>query len=210
MNAFLRIPSNIIEQFICHPSSSCGRCGRFCSSNCNGFISFFGLIRTDSYSYINIFGTPYCDAGRECEKLCENSHHFIGFQSAMRNFRIVAGILLVAVSLLLSYLIFSHRVQHINLWFAIDFFVVIIGSMSFFASIHPSIAEGIQTSFLVESYLSSGYDYMQKCIPVLIPLSSPSAASCRLFRSEAETADPVDPYIMSSIPYIIIRRSSWS
>lgn len=39
--------------------------------------------------------------------------------------------------------------------------------MSFFASIHPSVAEGIQTSFLVESYLSSGNDYMQKCIPVI-------------------------------------------
>ena len=167
-NAFLRIPSNIVEQFVCHPDSYCGRCGQFCVNNCNWCISFFELIRTDSYSYINIFGTPYCDSGRECEKLCENSHHFVGFQSAMRNFRMVAGVVLIALSLILSYLILAVRVQSLNIWFAIDLFVIIIGTMSFFASIHPSVAEGIQTSFLVEAYLSSGYDYMQKCIPVRV------------------------------------------
>jgi hypothetical protein len=70
VNAFLRIPSNIVEQLICHQSSYCGKCGQSCSNNCNWCISFFELIRTDSYSYINVFGTTYCDAGRECEKLC--------------------------------------------------------------------------------------------------------------------------------------------
>lgn len=66
MNAFFRIPSNIVEQLICHPSSYCNKCGQFCTNNCNWCISFFELIRTDSYSYINVFGTDYCDAGREC------------------------------------------------------------------------------------------------------------------------------------------------
>jgi len=186
-NAFLRIPANIIELFICHSDSYCARCGQFCANNCNWCISFFELIRTDSYSYINIFGTPYCDAGRECGKICENSHHFIGFQSAMRNFRIVAGVVLVALSLLLGYLILAVRVQTVNLWFAIDLFVIIIGSMSFFASIHASVAEGIQTSFLVEAFLSSGYDYMQKCIPVNMGLFSLSGRSCRRWRRRGRT-----------------------
>jgi hypothetical protein len=140
MNAFFRIPSNIIEQLICHPNSFCGGCGRFCANNCYGCKSLLGLIRTDSYSYINIFGTAYYDSSKECEKLCENSQHFIGFQSAMRNFRIVAGILLLTISLILSFLIMGRRVESINLWFAIDLLVVILGSVSFFASIHPSVA----------------------------------------------------------------------
>lgn len=168
-NAFLRIPSNVLEQCICHPDGCCARCGQSCSNNCNWCLSLLALIRTDSYSYINIFGVPYCDSSRECEKLCENSQHFVGMQSAMRNFRIVAGVVLVGLGVALGYLILAVRVQTLNIWFAIDLFVVVIGSMSFFASIHPSTAEGIQTSFLVEAYLSTGYDYMQKCIPVLIP-----------------------------------------
>lgn len=98
----------------------------------------------------------------------------------MRNFRMVAGVVLIALSLVLGYLILKVRVQVINIWFAIDLIVLIIGSMSFFASIHPSIAEGIQTSFLIESYLSSGYDYMQKCIPVWFMLFSHLGRSCRL------------------------------
>ena len=100
----------------------------------------------------------------------------------MRNFRIVAGVVLVGLSLLLGYLILAVRVQTINIWFAIDFFVVIIGSMSFFASVHASVAEGIQTSFLVEAFLSSGYDYMQKCIPVTMRLLSLSGRNCRRWR----------------------------
>lgn len=80
----------------------------------------------------------------------------------------VAGILLVAISMIMGFLILDFRVKNINLWFLIDLLAVVVGTMSFFVSIHPSAGEGIQTSFIVEEYLSSGIDYMQRCIPVSI------------------------------------------
>jgi len=166
MNAFIRIPTAIIEQIICHPTSCCSKCGYFCNNSCNWCTSFFGLVRTDTYSYINIFGTPYCDASRECEKICAGAHHFSGFQSPMRNYRSVATIFLIALSFILSYLILRVRVETTSIWFIFTLIVTAYIVISFFVSIHACVSEGIQTSFLVEHHLSSGYDYMQNCLPV--------------------------------------------
>lgn len=112
MNAFLRLPSNLVELFVCHPTGCCGKCGNCCYNNCSWCSSFFGLVRTDAYAYINLFGNPYCDSARECEKLCSNSHHFQGFQSPSRNYRIAAGVLLVALGIILSYLILRYPSHH--------------------------------------------------------------------------------------------------
>ncbi len=192
MNAFLGLPSAIIELLICHPGGHCGRCGYCCKNTFYGMFSLIGLIRTDSYSYINIFGIPYCDAGIECEKLCNQSQHFLGFQSAMRNFRLVACVVLLTSGILLSFLILEFRVSSPNIWFAIDLGILVLGVGSFFASIHPNIAEGIQTSFLVESYLASGYEYMQKCIPVHINLYSLFEKSYKLFQKKIKVK-PIHP-----------------
>jgi hypothetical protein len=117
----------------------------------------------------------------------------------MRNFRIVAGIALFSVCFILSYLILSYRVQNINFWFAFDLIVLIIGTMSFFASIHPSVAEGIQTSFLVESYLSSGYDYMQKCIPVICSLFSRLGENFKPYLKKGKMAISADSISLLSL-----------
>jgi hypothetical protein len=172
LNAFLRIPTSLLELFICHPTACCGKCGNCCYGACNCCTSAIGLVRTDSYSYINLFGTTLCDSSRECEKLCIGSGHFQGFQSPMRNFRILAGITIVALALFFVYPILNYRVTNIGFWFLVDLIVFITAVMSFFASIHPSAGEGIQTSFLVENHLSGGYDYMQYCIPVIYYLFS--------------------------------------
>lgn len=140
MNAFLGLLSTIIEIMICHPGGNCSRCGYSCKNTFYGIFSLIGLIRTDSYSYINIFGIPYCDAGVECEKLCNQSHYYLGFQSAMRNFRAVACIVLLIFGILLSFLILGFRVSSPNIWFAIDLGVLVLGVGSFFASIHPNVA----------------------------------------------------------------------
>lgn len=104
----------------------------------------------------------------------------------MRNFRAVACTVLLTFGILLSFLILGFRVSSPNIWFAIDLGILILGVGSFFASIHPNIAEGIQTSFLVESFLSSGYEYMQKCIPVNINLPSLFEKSSKLFQKRTK------------------------
>lgn len=121
----------------------------------------------------------------------------------MRNFRMAAGVVLTSVALILGYLILRVRVEKIGIWMAIDLIVLIIGTMSFFASIHPSTAEGIQTSFLVECYLSSGYDYMQKCIPVSYYLFSHFAENYKPWRRRVKTDTGTDPHILN---YLLLRK----
>jgi len=108
MNAFMRILSNLVEIFILHPLSWCAAAGRFPESGCNWCVSFFGLIRTDSYAYINIFGNSYFDSSKKCQNMCLESHYFEGYQSPMRNFRISAGVLLVTSTVIFSYPILKY------------------------------------------------------------------------------------------------------
>lgn len=63
------VPTLIAELFICHPTACCSKLGATCYRSCNCFTCFFDLVRTDSYSYINIAGIPFCNAGRECKNL---------------------------------------------------------------------------------------------------------------------------------------------
>ena len=79
LNAFFKI-FDIFSDFFnvifsitqCDPRGDMGKCQttyeKICCCN-----YIFELIRTDSYSYINLTGIPYCNAARQCEALCRHS-----------------------------------------------------------------------------------------------------------------------------------------
>jgi hypothetical protein len=64
LNAFFEIPTLIVELLVCHPQTCCAKCGTFCLNSCNCCTSFFNLVRTDAYSYINLAGIPFCNSAR--------------------------------------------------------------------------------------------------------------------------------------------------
>lgn len=63
LNAFLNIPTLISDLFRCDRRGALGKCNpcytKFCICD-----YLFELVRTDSYSFINLTGVPYCDASR--------------------------------------------------------------------------------------------------------------------------------------------------
>ena len=105
MNSVIIMPAMLLQLFVCHPTGCCGSCGNSCYNSCNWLSSFLGLVRTDVYSYINLFGNPYCDSARECEKLCNNSYLFQGYQSPIRDYRNAADVFLITLGIILFYLI---------------------------------------------------------------------------------------------------------
>ena len=129
----------------------------------------------------------------------------------MRNFRQIAFITVTIFSVILAFAILNYRVPKYGLWFVIVLFVFILAITSFFASIHPSAAEGIQTSFIVENHLSGGYDYMQHCIPVTIALFSPSEESFILCHELSESmGNAVDDLICLIYKAYLIILSSFT
>lgn len=89
-----------------------------------------------------------------------------------------------------------YRVNNIEIWLCIDLIVALIAGMSLFASLHASAAEGIQTSFLVENYLSSGYDYMKYCIPVRFKLYSLLGDNYKASQEDNTEMASVDQFII--------------
>ena len=84
----------------------------------------------------------------------------------------------------------------------IDLIFITVATRSLFASFHAAAAEGIQISFLVENYLSNGYDYMQHCIPVKLTPFSHTAKNYRPFHvlSTGTAYADIDPrYSISSL-----------
>jgi len=166
LNAFFEIPTLLVELLTCHPTTCCGKLGTICYNDCSCLGSFFRLVRTDAYSYINLSGIPFCTAARECSKLCTSSNLFVGNYSPLKHQRFVAHVLLVAISVVIGYLIASVRLQHVSRWGVITLIVVVYMVVTWFIGIFTDSAEGIETSFLAEHYASTDYQYMERAYPV--------------------------------------------
>jgi hypothetical protein len=72
LNAFFEVPTLLVELVTCHRNTGFENAAPFCEDKCPWHY-FFGLVRTDAYSYINLSGLDFCNAGRNCYTLCGNS-----------------------------------------------------------------------------------------------------------------------------------------
>ena len=65
MNGFFELPILFVELFTCHSTTCCAnKLGKTCDKCCCACL--FSYVRTDAYSYINLAGVPFCNAGTEC------------------------------------------------------------------------------------------------------------------------------------------------
>ena len=165
LNAFFEIPTLLIELLVCHPQTCCSKLGTVCYNSCSCCTCFFDLVRTDAYSYMNFSGIPFCDAARQCKKLCDRSHQFIGTHSAMKHYRFVAHVAVVTLALIASYFVLRWRVHDFTLWHFGFLVFYIYALVTWFIDIHADSAEGLQTSFLAEHELEDNYNYMQRILP---------------------------------------------
>ena len=122
---------------------------KFCC--CNYLLE---LIRSDSYSYINLTGIPYCNAARQCEalgrysKICNNPHFSI------KIYRNASHIFAIGLAALLSYVILDSRTNQYgnydHFWIAAAVVFVTYSMGTYFVDIHSCGAEGILVSYLTE------------------------------------------------------------
>jgi hypothetical protein len=148
LNAFFEVPTLLVELLVCHPTTCCSKLGTFCYNTCNIFTCFFELVRTDAYSYINLTGIPFCDAARQCGKLCDRSNQFVGYQSALKHYRLAAHIACVSFIFFWGFWILNYRTLNYDLWNVAILVMAIVGTVTWFIGIHADAAEGLQTSYL--------------------------------------------------------------
>jgi len=140
VNAFFEIPTLIIELFICHPGTCCSKLGNTCA-NTFSFIPFFlDLVRTDSYAYTSITGLPFCNSSRECAKIFNHNHSFVGSQNPVRSYRFVAHVLLVALTSVFGYAFANVRVVNISWWYIAVIITVSYGVVTWFIEIYGAAA----------------------------------------------------------------------
>lgn len=148
MNAFFEIPTLLVELMVCHPEGCCSKAGTYCLNTCNPFTSFFDLVRTDAYSYINLSGIPFCNAARNCSYLCDSSNQFIGNHSSIKHFRFLASVFLVGLVVFMTQFILNYRTSAIGFWNIFLGISVIYVTLTWFINIHADSAESLQTSYL--------------------------------------------------------------
>lgn len=173
LNAFFEVPTLLIELVVCHPNTCCSKIGTFCYNICNIFTCFFELVRTDAYSYINLTGIPFCDAARQCAKLCDRSAQFVGYHSAMKHYRLAAHIASVCFVFFWAFWILNYRTFNFDLWNVAIVILAIYGTVTWFIGIHADSAEGLQTSYLAELELEGEHQYMQKILPSMRKILQP-------------------------------------
>jgi hypothetical protein len=131
-------------------------------------------VRTDSYTYINLSGIPYCNSARECAKVCHFNNQFVGNYNPVKHIRFVALVFVVALSTLFGFIFTNIRLNNVSFWH-VAFLIVVVYSVScWFINIAADVAESIATSFFVEHFQSHDYEFMQKAIPVRFMLFSHS------------------------------------
>ncbi len=140
LNAFFELPTLIAELLICHPTACCSKLGTTCYNSCNWFSCFFDLVRTDSYAYANITGIPFCNASRECKKICENSKHFVGVHSPIKHYRFVAFAFILTLALIAAWFILRARLLVYGFWHIVLIIVVIYITIAWFIDLHCSAA----------------------------------------------------------------------
>lgn len=166
MNAFLTIPTLIVELLVCHPQACCSGVGTTCYNSCSCFSCLFDLVRTDAYSYMNLSGIPFCNSARQAKKINERNPSFIGSHSPMFHYRFAAHAFLIPITLLGSWFILRARVWSPNIWHWIILIFLIYMILNWFINIIADAAEGIQTSYLAERELENGnYKFMQRLLP---------------------------------------------
>lgn len=165
LNAFFELPTLLVELFTCHPAACCSKMGATCYNNCNFLTCFFDLVRTDAYSYINIAGIPFCNAGRECKKICLGSKHFIGYHSPLKHYRYVTHVFLVTSAFIAAWFILRTRVYNYGFWNIALIISVIYITVTLFIGLHTDAVEGLQTSYLCEHQLEPTHSLMQKLHP---------------------------------------------
>jgi glucan phosphoethanolaminetransferase (alkaline phosphatase superfamily) len=109
---------------------------------------------------MNMSGIPFCDAARECKKICQTSKHFVGDYSPIKHYRFAAHVLCVAAVFLMTWFILRKRVWGPDFWHYAVLIVVIYAIVTWFVDIHADAAEGLQTSYLAEHYIEEDFDYM--------------------------------------------------
>jgi hypothetical protein len=166
LNAFLELPTLIVELLTCHKNTCCNRAGECCENSCFCFDYVFNLVRTDVYSYINLSGIPYCNSARECTKICHFNEQFVGNYNPIKHIRFIALVFAVAISSLFGFIFANIRLNSITFWHVAFIIVVVYSIVCWFINICADGAESISTSFFVEHFQSHDYEFMQKALPV--------------------------------------------
>lgn len=149
VNGFFELPTLVVELFTCHKDTCCNKVGDYCDSKCFCLDYLFNLVRTDTYTYINLSGIPYCNSARSCANVCQFSNEFVGKYNPLKHYRFVVHVLIVTISSLLGYIFTYIRVYHVTFWhiFCIIVFSYAVGSWLLGLGIDP--AESISTNFFV-------------------------------------------------------------
>lgn len=150
LNAFFEVPTLLVELLVCHPNTCCSKMGTVCYNTCNIFTCFYELVRTDAYSYINLTGIPFCDAARQCGRLCDRSKQFVGYFSAMKHYRLATHISIISFVFFWGFWILDYRTLNFDLWKIAVLIIMIYSTVTWFVGIHIDSAEGLQTSYLAE------------------------------------------------------------
>lgn len=109
------------------------------------------MARADAYSYIHLSGIPYCNAARQCQSICEQTHLFSSDDTCIRLYRIAAQLFVVTLSVLVTIILFSARTNYVNV---LSLAVVICNCYlmaTHFVDIHSNGAEGLVTCYLTEA-----------------------------------------------------------
>jgi hypothetical protein len=109
---------------------------------CGLLLNTFNLIRTDAYSYINLTGVSYCNAAKQCEYICHRSPVFEGSQSAIRIYRIGSHVMIISLSLIISYFVSKKLLLNNDVSFMalVCVFFVTYSTAAYFLLIHLDTA----------------------------------------------------------------------
>ena len=156
MNAFFELPMLFAELFTCHPRTCCNKLGTTCDKCCCGCL--FSYVRTDAYSYINLTGVPFCNAGTECYENCHfATDHFVGWFNPMKHYKFLAATFLTTLMYILGSIYVNKRVYTFHWWENVVLIVISYATVVWFIDISANAAEGILTSYLTEYRIGSGY-----------------------------------------------------
>ncbi len=89
---------------------------------------------------MNITGIPFCNAGRECKKICENGKQFVGIHSPIKHYRFISHVFLLVAALISSWFILRARLWVYGFWNITLIIVVIYITITWFIDINTGAA----------------------------------------------------------------------
>jgi hypothetical protein len=108
-------------------------------------------VRSDAYAYIHLSGIPYCNACRQSQAICEQTHLFNSNHSCIRLYRVAAQIFVVTLGVLLTYIVFQARTNFISMFVLAVVICFVYLMATHFVDLHSNAAEGLVTCYLAES-----------------------------------------------------------